>query len=522
MTRKDTIVERVEAGAGRRGLPLPVKGTYTLHDLLPRRPDDPSKLAYKLPGEMGRELARAFERVFDLVDRGYGGLEVRAPSRILSPRWHRVLHRLHHHGLAQTIQLSQPLDEGIPLYYFDIGSPFLAHQTDGGRPDLPRFSRGFSEDYNQAVSKVVGECLERAPLLYFRMADFVRGSARSLRASGRRILEPAEICVFSAAQRERRPELRFDDDSVFRWTGCTSLITSEEALLPAQLVYWNYPVAWGDVPEPMLREGSSHGAGGFFSVEGAILSGALECVQRDGFFLHWMRGVAPPRIDVSTIRRPATLALVEHARGVGLEPMFFDITTELGIPVCLCILRRADDKLPHVTMGGSCRLDGESALHDALLEAASVHHVVARDTTRIRVPDDWDPLTDPTFYAHKRIGFWANPENARHLDFFLQGKTTSVSELCHGVVASKDARENLAFVVDVLRRNRMDAWYTEARHAALDELGYASVRVVIPALIPLYYQERNAPLGLQRLYDAPFFEQKVMSLPTRRCPHPFP
>jgi ribosomal protein S12 methylthiotransferase accessory factor len=515
------IIERLESGAGRRPLTLPVRATYDLRELVPRRPSS-DLLAYTLPGEMGEPLARAFERTFALVERGYpSGLAVGAPSRLLTPRWARVVGRLVHHGLARTIQLSWPLEHGVPLYYFDIGSPFHEHLTDGGRPELPRFSRGFSEDYDLALSKVVGECLERAPLTYFRMRDMVRSSPRALRRGRIPFVEPRVLAVFSEEQLERRPEARWNDDSVFQWTSCTSLVTGKESLVPAQLVHWNYPIAWGDVPEPMLRECSSHGAGGFFSVEGAILSGALECVQRDAFFLHWLRRVVPPRIDTSTIRRPATEKLVREARSVGLEPIFLDITSDLGIPTCLCVLRRDDGEMPHACMGASTRLDGESAIHDALLEAASVHHIVACDTTRVRVADDYEPFADPTFSTNKRLAFWANPEHARHLDFFLAGRQISVAELSRGLPAPRDAREGLTIVTDVLRSRGFDAWYFQATHAALTELGYASVRVIVPGLIPLYYEERNAPLGVPRLRRSPIVANAPEG-PFTPWPHPFP
>jgi ribosomal protein S12 methylthiotransferase accessory factor len=512
------LEERLESGEGRRPLPLPVRATYGLRELIPRRPPG---LAYTVPGEMGGPLARAFERTFDLIERGYGGLAVQAPMRLLTPRWSRVLGRLVHHGLARTIQLSWPLNQGVPLYYFDIGSPFLWHQTDGARPELPRYSRGFSEDYDEAVSKAVGECLERAPLTYFRMQDLVRGSVRSLRAKGLAFVEPRELAVFSEQQRARRPEMRWDDNSVFHWRRCRSLMTRKEALIPAQLVHWNYPIGWGDAPEPMLRECSTHGAGGFFSVEGALLSGTLECVQRDGFFLHWLRRVPPARIDPATITRPATLKLIEEARLVGLESLFLDITSDLGIPTCLCILRRKGDEMPHACMGGSTRIDGESAIHDALLEAASVHHIVACDTSRLRLAEDYEPFSDPTFYTHKRLAFWANPEHARHLDFFLQGPATSAREFCRGLSLPRDARQSLTMVVDILRTHGFDAWYFEAEHPALEELGYASVRVIVPGLVPLYYEERNAPLGLSRLRTAKVVANAPDG-PLTPWPHPFP
>lgn len=501
-------------------MPLPVHATYPLSELLPRRSGDAPP--YRVPGEMGPQLAAAFERAFGLIERGHGPLTVNSPSRILTPRWHRIINELRERGLARSIQLSLPLERGVPLYYFDIGSPFLEHRTDGTCPELSRFSRGFDEDYDRALSKVVGECLERAPLLYFRMADLVRGSTRKLRSRGLPLVPPQELSVFSAAQAERRQELRFDEDSVLHWTPCTSLLTGREALIPAQLVHWNYPVGWGDVPEPMLRECSTHGAGAFFTVEGAILSGLLECIQRDGFFIHWLRRVVPSRIDIGSLRRPATLRLVTLAREVGLEPVFLDVTSELGVPTCVCVLLREDGGHPYASMGGSCRLDGESAVHDALLEAASVHHVIARDATRLVLPDDYEPFTDPTLYTHKRLAFWANPEHARHLAFFLAGPSVSVQQFCRSVPRHDDARGALAYAVGVLRRHGLDGWYFQAEHDALDALGFASVRVIIPGLVPLYYEERNAPLGHRRLAASPLFTAAAAAQPLTPWPHPFP
>jgi ribosomal protein S12 methylthiotransferase accessory factor len=491
-----TLHERIMGGAGHRTLPLPVRASYTLAELLPRRQDG---LSYRIPGEMGRELAAAFGRTFSLLTRAHGALEVGAPSKILTPRWHGVFHQLARHGLARGLVLSLPLEKGLPLYYFDISSPFLGHQTDAGEPAAPRYSRGFSDDYDHALAKVVGECLERTTLLYFRMADLVRASPRSLHRAGMPFVPPGSFSVFSPWQIERRPELRYDDDSLFGWVPCTSLLSSDKVLVPAQLIYWTYPISFGDLPEPLLREQNTNGAGGFYSLEGAILSGLLECLQRDGFFRHWLRRIPPPRIDPAGIRNERTKRLIVQGSHVGLETRFFDITSELGVPTCLCVLARADDELPHISMGASCRIDGETALHDALLEAASVHHVMAQMRERFRLPEDYPPFSDPTISTVKRLAFWANPEHGRHLDAFLQGKVESVTTFCRGLSPPKDARASLRLLVDVLRRHGMDGYCFEATHPALDELGYATARVVVPGLVPMYCEERNAPLGLSRL-----------------------
>ena len=504
------IAERIESGPGRREVQLPVRDTYSPSELLPRRADG---MGYRVRGEMGPQLARAFERAFALLSRDYGPLAVRAPSKLLTPRWHRIMNALVRHGLARTLTLSHPHERGIPLYYFDIAAPPCWHATDGGQPERTRYGRGVSDDYDHALAKCVGECLERGSLLYYRMADMVRGSARSLRARGLPFVEPRALSIFSPAQIERRPGLAVDDATVFQWVPCKSLVSSEEALVPAQVVHWNYPIHWGDVPEPMLREQNSHGAAAFYSLEGAILSGLLECLQRDGFFRHWLRGIAPARIPTSEVKRETTVRLLESARAVGLSPILLDITSELGVPTCLCVLARDDDdELPAVTMGASCRLDGETAIHDALLEAASVHHVVAMGSERVRAPADRDPLADASFDTDRRLAFWANPEHRRHLAWFLAGPTTSLTAFCRDSRAPEDPREALEQVTDVLRRRRIAAWFHAVQHAALDELGFATARVIVPDLLPMYCVDRNAPLGLARAQGA--------TQPS--WPHPFP
>jgi ribosomal protein S12 methylthiotransferase accessory factor len=336
-----------------------------------------------------------------------------------------------------------------------------------------------------------------------------------------RFVHPARLGVFAPWQIERRPELGFDDESLFGWVPCTSLHSSESVLVPAQLIYWTYPTAFGDVPEPQLRELNTNGAGGFYTIEGAILSGLLECVQRDGFFRHWLLRIPPPRIDAAGIKSERTKRLMAQGAEVGLETKFFDITSELGVPTCLCVLVRHGGEEPRISMGGCCRIDGEMAIYDALLEAASVHHVLAQMPTRFVLPDDYEPFTDPSISTIQRLLFWANPDNEKHLGGFLDGGLESVATFCRGLPAPTDSRDALRLVIEALRRHGLDAYYFQSTHPVLGELGYATARVVVPGLVPMYCEERGAPLGLPRLRAS---AAEASSGPGEwpPWPHPFP
>jgi hypothetical protein len=164
-------------------------------------------------------------------------------------------------------------------------------------------------------------------------------------------------------------------------------------------------------------------------------------------------------------------------------------------------------------MGASCRIDGEIAMLDALLEAASVHHILAQMKERFRLPEGYEPFSDPAMSTIQRLSFWANPEHQGHLQPFLDGPVESVATFCRGLPPRGDARTNLRLVVDVLRRHSLDAYYFQVHHPALEELRYATARVVVPRLVPMYCEERNAPLGLPRLGSDPRWPP---------WPHPFP
>src|SRR3989344_4738175 len=153
-------------------------------------------------------------------------------------RWSGILEHLRARNAIHSISLDPPFTDEMKLYFFDILSPFDPALTDGHAPQYFGYSRGVSEDHEEGISKVIGEFLERYPLLLYRRKDLIRASIRDLERARTKFLDPRLLAGFSEEQKKRLPDLVYDDRIVFYWVSGRSLADVEGALIPAQLVYW--------------------------------------------------------------------------------------------------------------------------------------------------------------------------------------------------------------------------------------------------------------------------------------------
>lgn len=435
-----------------------------------------------------------------------------------------VIAKLRREGVLKNWWMnSDRYNDCPPLLRVGLTPHYPAGATDG-RILQRSYAHGIGE-VSIAFSKAIGEFLERYFLTLYKKKSLLRASIEQLERKGFRFVHPEILSQFSDEQKERRPECRWDGSSLFHWEKAVRCRTGEETYIPAQCLYWNY-IRDREAGEPTLVETNTNGAGGYFSQEGAILAGLYELVQRDSFLLHWLRGVPPPQIDPKSVPDERFQTLRKSLLRYRLRPYILNTTLDTGIPSFAAVLEDTSVGGSGYAVAGGCEADPIAAIYRATEEALSVHYWM-RPEEYFQLPDHYAPFYDNTIGQRERLRLWANPAMKARLQFFLGGRVSYFEDVQFSYPKRfPGAREELQCAVEAVERlgDGYEVYSFLPSHPLLQTLGYASARVIVPRIVPLYLQEQNIPLGNIRLRDAGerLFSDVVMRESINPDPHPFP
>ncbi|MBY0294010.1 YcaO-like family protein, partial [Patescibacteria group bacterium] len=323
------------------------------------------------------------------------------------------------------------------------------------------------------------------------------------------------------------------DTSVFSWTTGRELISNKKAYIPAHLVFWNY-CRDKNVLEPIVRQPNTNGAAGGFSYESAVVGGIHELLQRDAFLIHWLTKVAPVYVELDRVDYPKLSHMLDDVRAYNIEPHFLYLTVDHEIPIYACVLVTKEDGVrSKVSVGAGGGGTHEEAMFDALREAINVHRWVRldayRETRTVFDTKNYLPFRDLTMKKQEyRLRFWAQYEMFDKFSWFLGGKKRKLSTLLsEEKYARLSPKKELSRLLSFFRKKGKgyEVYVYKANESILRKVGYASVKVIVPELVPLYLDETYAPLASKRL------SLLKPSLPDSKkrtyddfypWPHPFP
>ena len=114
-------------------------------------------------------------------------------------------------------------------------------------------------------------------------------------------------------------------------------------------------------------------------------------------------------------------------------------------------------------------------------------------------------------------------ESLDDADFFFSDRTIPLETFLDRGISAHSAEEELASVIGKFNRLGKDyeVFYYRADSPFLKNLGFESVRVIIPQLLTFYIREENAPLGSRRFRDAPRALGFSPAATINPIPHPF-
>ena len=436
------------------------------------------------------------------------------------PHLKKIFQSLQNNNFIKWFSFRNVRFNDAPFFYMvDLAPSYPQGISDGKSKDSP-IGHGFGKDSEEVFSKAIGEFLERYFLTLYHRKNLIRGSAKSFK-KGVRMLDLRHLAGFSDKQKQPNPRIQFDEESFFYWEKAKRWLTGETVYLPAQLIYWNYNQ---EELEPFLCEGNTSGAGGFFSLEKAIMVGLYELVQRDSFLIHWLNLLTPKKINPKTIPHNGFQDLLRESERYGFEIHCLNLTADTGIPVFAVVISDPSGENPRFCLGAGCQSDPCEALYRAFEEAWSVYYWIRPRPPYPALDESYRPFKEG-IDQDKRLRLWANPEMARHFEFFISGKEESFTEIHFEYPKNFNSdKKELDFLVKKIEQcgHGYEVYYFQAKHPFLSDVGFYSVQVVVPQFVPLYLFEYDAPLGSSRLKGVP---EKLGFKPRKEwnpLPHPFP
>lgn len=376
-------------------------------------------------------------------------------------------------------------------------------------------------DRKEAQVKCIVEALERYSMYSHsretgrRDVSFNYLSDRNIRA-----LDPQEFKRFSEKQlflpNFRR--FRFDSDTNLDWMEGFDLLTGEKKLVPTQLAYLHHP-RYHD--EPIIEFPVSTGAAGGFDLDGPIYRGICEIIERDTFMIHYLNKLSPVMINLSKINDAKLKNLIEYLRSYNLDLYIFDITGDIPLYTFLCIVVDKNKLGLPLALGMKTSLDPFTSLLGSLQEAFHVRTWSRK--IALNIIDKSVKFTHKPTTLTERAKFWSKRKYLRTLDFLL--KTRKIKSLSsYKKVDVGDNEKNLKSVSEILRKLNIKTYWVDITAKEIGDTGVKVVKVLMPSLMPVYFNENYPYLGVERLYSMPvnlnYFTKPLKEENLNRIPHP--
>jgi ribosomal protein S12 methylthiotransferase accessory factor len=358
------------------------------------------------------------------------------------------------------------------------------------RPHLAGAGAGLDE--REAIIPALGESLERYCACVFTDDQFIRATAVEL-GSGALDLDTIPRCSTKEFSHTRCPLVPASKNAPIRWIQALSLLDGRVVYVPVVMVYLYAGFISRD---ERIWSPISTGCAAHVSLERALINAILEVIERDAISITWLQQLSLPRLEIDSVSSVLAPYWERYQRSSReLEYVFFDATTDLGIPTVYALqIARANPKVN--TLVSCCTaLDPIEAVVKVIRDMAACR--VAFRHPRV-TPNNWDDFTE----VHHGASYMTLSENSSAFDFLFSSQTKRF--LCELPQKNRaDDQRTLESLLGTFRRKGLDLYAVDLSTDEALRVGARVVRVIVPGLQPLGFQYRARYLGHPRLYDAP-------------------
>ncbi|NVO10664.1 MAG: YcaO-like family protein [Bacteroidales bacterium] len=372
-------------------------------------------------------------------------------------------------------------------------------------------SSGCGTTWEEALIGTLGETVERYCPIFYDKKDLIKSSYKNLNVKA---IHPNDIALFHKKQYESPnfPFVEFNEDIEIHWTKCYDLINGGDVWYPANLVYMPLRER-----EQKISYANSTGLAAHNNVHDCILTGLYELIERDSFVNFWMQELEVPKIKIS----PRIKVFLKSIFPGNPEFHFFDLTFDLKTPTTFGICIGDAEFGKYIIVGASTRDTYGESLKKTIKEIAQgvpyVRYLLSKK--RGWYPNKFEECVDfdeHTIFYTKRKDLW-------HVFDRLVNLTPN-KEIDFDEKPLDDSKEKIHKILKVMKSKGYSVLVKDNTTVDVAEIGFCSMRTIIPELISLGGIYGNYYLGGKRLYEvAGTMGQKVKDYDElNKFPHPFP
>jgi len=247
---------------------------------------------------------------------------------------------------------------------------------------------------------------------------------------------------------------------------------------------------------------NSSGCASGLSKESALNRALYELIEQDAFAIFYYNKLTPQKLPLTYFKK--INQLLSMLKSFHFKVHLFNISLDIAVPVCLCVLENMTSTKPYFTLGIKAREDWNDAAEGSILESlqslGSFRHL-AKNFEKINSP------------ILRRIKYWFDKKPQSSLNFLFQGK------IKHNISSGSELP-----VFERLREAGINKVYYRQIYK---ENGIVVVQAAIPELVKLFMNEKAKPdVANHRIFIAPVHFGLLSHSKTNEdlniVPHPFP
>lgn len=376
-------------------------------------------------------------------------------------------------------------------------------------------------DESLALTKALAEAIERnAWFTHENFAPCISATVAEMHEKGA-FLHPESFAGYNESVRKENPRLQFKPTDSFVWIKGFSWIQEKPVWVPAQIVSGHAKLRSFSLSsgEPAIRASITTGIATHPLRTNALLSGALEVIERDAYMITWLNQLSSPRMDLAelSLQSEPLARLLARCRQYRIEPHALRLPTDAPAYAVCVMLEDTTGTLPQFSLGLNAHKNPTEAVEGALLEALRMHQSARKK--KLSPENNWGPATKAADINHNnRLRYWAEEGRADKLTFLIKG---AVQPLKKEVWETDTDEEHFARIVNWCREKNYELASVDFNAAPANVPNWHIEFVIIPELQPIYFNEKIPQTGGKRLQDIPQQFGYKPRKPYTDDPHPF-